>query len=61
MPKAIPKQLVQIATEDSVPIRERRSDIPVGLAEAIHKALSRESKHRFMDVPAFRTALLEYA
>ena len=61
MPKAIPAQLVQIATEDPVPIRERRPDLPDGLAEVIHKALSREPKRRYKDVLAFRTALLEYA
>ncbi len=61
LPKAIPAQLVQIATEDPVPIRERRADIPAALAEAIHKALSREPKHRHKDVLAFRTALLEFA
>ncbi len=60
MPKSIPAQLVQIATEDPVPIRDRRSDLPAGLADAIHKALSREPKHRFTDVLAFRTALLAY-
>ncbi len=61
LPKAVPAQLVQIATENPVPIRDRRSDIPAGLAEAIHKALAREPKHRFQDVLAFRAALLEYA
>lgn len=61
MPKAIPAQLVRIATEDPIPIRERRSDLPAGLAETIHKALSREPKHRYPDVLALRTALLAYA
>ena len=53
--------LLMISTEDPVPIRSRREDIPEGLAQIIHRALSRDVKARFEDVNAFRKALKEWA
>ena len=53
--------LLAISTEDPVPIRERRDAIPEGLAEAIHRALSREPADRFEGVSTFRHTLLPWA
>ncbi len=55
-----PKQLRLILNEDPVPIRQRRGDIPKGVAEAIHRALAREPGDRFPSVAAFREALLPF-
>jgi serine/threonine-protein kinase len=49
--------LIKILTEAPVAIRDRRPDVPEGLAAAIHKALSREPEERYADVAAFRKAL----
>jgi serine/threonine-protein kinase len=49
--------LIKILTETPVPIRDRRPDVPEGLATVIHKALSREPEERHADVAAFRKAL----
>jgi hypothetical protein len=43
--------------EDPVPVRNRRRDIPAGLAAIIHKALSREVKERFPHVKEMQNAL----
>ena len=60
-PKGIEACLIHITTEHPVPIRERRSDIPKGLAEVIHTALSREPEERFEDVEEFREELVRWA
>ncbi len=52
--------LVMILHDDPVPIRDRRPDVPQGLADIIHKALAREPEDRFADVRAMRAALLPY-
>ena len=44
-----------------MPIRDRRADVPGGLATAVHTAMSREPADRFPDVAAFRAALLPFA
>jgi serine/threonine-protein kinase len=49
--------LLLILHEDPVPIRQRRPDIPQGLAWVIHKALSRDPKHRFADAEMMRQAM----
>ena len=43
--------------EQPVPIRSRRSDVPVGLASVIGKCLSRDPKERFPDATSMRRAL----
>jgi serine/threonine-protein kinase len=50
-----------ILQDEPVPIRRRRADLPVGLAEVIHRALAREPEARFADVTAMRQALLPFA
>jgi eukaryotic-like serine/threonine-protein kinase len=52
--------LAVILQEDPVPILSRRPDLPEGLAEVIHRALSRSPEKRFPDADAFRRALLPY-
>jgi hypothetical protein len=47
--------------DDPVPIRQRRENVPVKLADVIHRALARDPKARFPDVAAFRQALQPFA
>jgi serine/threonine-protein kinase len=54
-------RLIQILTEPPVPVRDRRPDVPEGLAEVIHRGLQREPAARFPDLAAFRAALLPFA
>jgi serine/threonine protein kinase len=54
-------QMVQIITDDRIPIRQRRPDVPEGLEEAIHKALAREQDERYPNVTALRDAIRPYA
>jgi serine/threonine-protein kinase len=42
---------------DPVPIRSRRSDVPEGLAEVIHRALARDPAARFRNVKELQQAL----
>jgi len=60
LPPAIGDQLAMILQQDPVPIRSRRDDIPVELAEIIHRALSREPMARFGDAGEMRNALLPF-
>jgi serine/threonine-protein kinase len=60
-PKDIGAQLAHLVTAPPVAIRDRRPDVPAGLAATIHKALGREPKDRYPDVTAFRQALLAFA
>jgi serine/threonine-protein kinase len=52
--------LGMILLDDPVPILDRRPDLPAGLAEVIHRALSRAPEDRFADVRAFRRALVPF-
>jgi serine/threonine-protein kinase len=61
LPKTVADALVHIAVRDPVPIRQRRPEVPKGLAEVIHTALAREPRKRFRDVEEFREALAEWA
>jgi serine/threonine-protein kinase len=53
------EQLARILCEDPVPIESRRS-LPAGLAEAIHKGLSRNPQDRYQGAPQMRRALRPY-
>jgi pSer/pThr/pTyr-binding forkhead associated (FHA) protein len=61
LPKDVGAQIAHLITASPVPILERKPDIPVELAEVIHKALSREPKDRYPDVLAFREELKRFA
>jgi eukaryotic-like serine/threonine-protein kinase len=54
-------QMVQIVTDDRIPIRKRRADIPAGLEAALMKALSREPGDRHRDVAALKDAIRPFA
>ncbi len=58
-PKEAGRKFSTLLRSAHVPIRERRADLPVTLAEAVDKALSRNASQRFTDVSAFRRALVE--
>jgi serine/threonine-protein kinase len=51
-------RLEQLLNDDPVPIQQRRPDLPAALADAIHRALSRNPAERFPDAQAFRRSLL---
>ena len=52
--------LVHILTKPPVPIRRRRTGIPLGLSDVVHRALSREPDDRYPDAGAFREALTPF-
>jgi serine/threonine-protein kinase len=51
----------KILQDEPVPIRQRRADIPAGLAAVIHRALARAPQERFPDVAALRRELTPFA
>jgi serine/threonine-protein kinase len=59
-PPRIAEQLALILNDDPVSIRSRRADLPAKLAQAVHRALAREPKHRFDHAGAMRNALLPF-
>jgi serine/threonine-protein kinase len=61
LPAEFHNQILVVLQDDPVPIRDRRADLPAGLAAAIHRALAREPAERFPDVAAFREALRPFA
>ena len=52
---------MKILLEDPVPIRNRRPDLPAGLAAIIHRALARNPQARYPSVRQMRWALLPFA
>jgi serine/threonine-protein kinase len=60
LPPQAERQLAMILQDDPVPILRRRRDLPRGLANVIHRALTREPAGRFPDVKEMRKALLRY-
>lgn len=61
MPKDVGRQIAAVVNGSPVPVRDRRPEVPEGLAEVLHTALAREPADRYPDVAAFRTALLRFA
>ena len=51
----------KMLTEEPVPLRSRRADLPPALADVVHRALARQPERRFADVAAFGRALLPFA
>jgi serine/threonine-protein kinase len=50
--------LIRMLLEESpIPIRERRRDVPKGLADVISKCLARDLKERYPDAATMRGAL----
>jgi eukaryotic-like serine/threonine-protein kinase len=60
-PKKLHAKIMKILLEDPVPIRDRRPDLPVGLAAIIHRALARDPQARYPNVREMRRALLPFA
>lgn len=58
LPKQKRKRYTTLLRRQHVPLRERRPDVPPGLADVIHKALSRSPSLRFTDMAEFRAALV---
>ncbi len=54
-------QMIQIATDPRIPIRQRRPDIPEELAEVIHKGMALEPHNRFPDATALQEGLKPFA
>ena len=52
------RRLVQLLTEDPIPVRSRRNDLPESLAAVIHRAMNHEPRRRFPTIEHFRMALL---
>jgi serine/threonine-protein kinase len=52
--------LVVILTKETIPIEQRRPDLPPGLARVIGRATARRPEDRFPDVQAFRQELLPF-
>jgi hypothetical protein len=50
LPNKVSEQIVTIVLKSPISIRTRRPEIPIKLAEIIHRSLSREPKDRFPDV-----------
>jgi len=61
LPKNLGASIGIIVSADPVPIASRGRDLPAGLAEVIHKALSREPDDRYPDVTALRKELAKFA
>ncbi|HWG42729.1 MAG TPA: FHA domain-containing serine/threonine-protein kinase [Gemmataceae bacterium] len=61
LPPQLHARLAMILSEKSVPIRDRRADLPARLAAVIHQALARDPARRFTDVRQFRRALRPFA
>ena len=51
----------RMLTEEAVPLRSRRADVPATLAAVVHRALARQPEARFPDVASFSRALLPFA
>ena len=60
-PKKLHAKIMKILLEDPVPIRDRRPDLPEGLAAIIHRALARDPQARYPNVREMRRALLPFA
>jgi serine/threonine protein kinase len=58
--ESVHELFAKILGSDPVPIQSHRPDLPVPLAQAIHRALAREPTARFKDVRAFRQVLLPF-
>ena len=59
LPKDERKKYTSLLRRQYVPLRERRADVSPGLADVIHKALSRAPSLRFLDVAELRRAMLK--
>jgi serine/threonine-protein kinase len=57
VPKEMHLLFGMILNDDPVPIRDRRPDVPAGLARVIHRAVARDPEDRYTSVAEMRPAL----
>jgi serine/threonine-protein kinase len=57
---SVEEMFMKILTDEPIPIRSVRPEVPEKLAAVIHRALAREPEARFESADAFRTALLPF-
>jgi serine/threonine-protein kinase len=55
------KVMIAHASQDVMPLRQINADIPPELEEVVLRCLEKDPDHRFQDIAALRTALLEVA
>ena len=60
-PERLNATIMKILLEDPVPIRQRRPDLPEGLAAVIHRALARDPQARYASMQEMRRALAPFA
>jgi serine/threonine-protein kinase len=60
-PTRLHAKIMKILLEHLVPIRNRRPELPAGLAAVIHRALARDPQARYSFVREMRRALLPFA
>lgn len=60
-PPELPRQLLMILTESTVPIELRRSNLPPRLVQAINRALSRDPAERYPTIADFHNEIARYA
>jgi serine/threonine protein kinase len=58
IPKEVHRRFSTLLRRQSIPIRERREDVPAPLADVIHRALARTPQQRFPTIGDFRKALI---
>ena len=58
---SVDHQLAVVLEKEPVPIRQRRPDLPEGLAAAVHRALSKDPLARFPNARAFLSPLVPFA
>ncbi len=61
LPRDVGAALVMILTDPPVPLRDRRPELPAGLAAVVHKAMARDPADRYPDATACRAALAPFA
>jgi eukaryotic-like serine/threonine-protein kinase len=61
LPPELHRRFTSLLRQQVVPLRERRPEVPVALADVIHKAMSRTPAQRYGSVVEFRQALVEAA
>lgn len=55
--KRMDQALLMVLQDDPIPIRDRREEIPIGLAEVIHQSLEKDPKNRFPDAQTMQKAI----
>ncbi len=58
LPAELHRRFTSLLRQQLVPLRDRRPDVPIALAEVIHKAMSRTPAQRYKNVVEFRHALV---